>query len=645
MIASTELLSTGEEHFPAEKNKQRNVLAKSNVSVDELLYQNPYDIFDSMNIDNNLKAAIAYAAVANCTDDDKGFITDDVLKEVIEENKDAYVHELSRLFEKSFNHMDLENLLIRSIVENMGAVDHKNIEPEEERTILDRLDRIMQLSSKILQKGVTKNLEVVKQFSKLKDIYKRRIFEGKYFTKSNINGLKSDIISGKINLQQLNGSIIELLEDIPTSVFFTNTQNLIFGIRKGHINQKNLYDSMLQSESVDTEVLVYALNSDMLTTNEIISLYIKKVISIEQVRFVEETMQKQLISLDEVIQKYKDEYEEVYGDNNPRQKGIESFEEYASKVISLQEPGFESEKVEEALIEMDSENIETAMIIFYQNYLIDAEKVLESCGSGVIQFFRPVDIRNLYQAKKINIQELENTVRTMDNERAIHFICQVFPDKENVPELNRLIQTLTVEEEETSRNLGGHRNKQIICEEREKGNIGINAIAAKYRFYESLDEDYSVKFSKNGYGIFTMPNIKYKGTEEPSVIIEPIIDKSHSTAKVKAAQDKAMWIVSLSLWNKEKTNLMGRGQILRTDVLRDLYDLLKKQDMTKMHHVISSEENIDKKQALIKEGKTPKTGWPFKVFDFLKSGKNYPKEKTDEIMQISLELEKSMVRN
>lgn len=672
-IITTERLIFGDETIPNSKIKQENLLRKSDVTIYEMLYQSPLEIFDRIDTDPNVKVSLEYAAVLNTLGKSESMVTEKILRETIRDNKENYVKQLADLVTEALENIDIEGLLIGTLQANLSAIDSAEISEDDKKIALDRLNRIMFVANKIFQKGIAENPQNIQEFNKLKNQYKGRIIGGQYITKNNVEVVINELMNGKCYLRDLSGNILELLGKIPTKTFLLNRENFLFAMKNNYMNDRKVFDMITECGECNTEVILYALGNNMLTKDELIDLYMQKNITLEQIRELEQKMQSPVISLDDVITKYKDEYETIHAESDDElaeqsnefdktfggeesksnetgkiteekeKKAKKSFEELASQAIALKEPGFENEKVEEALIEMDSEEIETAMIIFYRNYLIDAKTALENCGTQAIQFFRPVDIRSLYQDKTITIDDINQVVRGMDGEKAIHFVCKVFPGKENETELNELMQTISVENVDRSRDLGTHRNKKGIISNTQ-GNIGVSAITYKYKFYESLDQDYSSTYYRNGYEVFELPNVKYKGTEEHWVVVEPMIDKAHNGKQVRAAQDKAMWIIPSNLWNKQKGRIIGKDYTIQTDVIRDLYDSIGRNQMTKMHHIISQEEKILEKSEEIKQGKVPKYGWPFRIYRMAKSGREYTPEEEKDILNLGAELELSMVR-
>ena len=167
----------------------------------------------------------------------------------------------------------------------------------------------------------------------------------------------------------------------------------------------------------------------------------------------------------------------------------------------------------------------------------------------------------------------------------------------------------------------------------------------KYGFYEALDKDCIIDYiPKSGYAIFTLPNVKYRGAEEHCVVVEPMFDKSHKTQRTIAAQDKAMWIIPASIWENKKSALKKGNRDINIEGLRELYSTLGERKILKIHHVVGNPEQIKAKEERIKQGKVPRTGWPFRILGLARESNTYTQEELDRIMELGISLEKSMQR-
>ncbi len=619
------------------KAKQIDLLTKQGVSIYDLIERSTDEVLKHTNMDQQCKELLIRAAAQNTED---LAVEENGLKHI---RKEDLLRETEYLLENNMQYLDIPGLILGALRVNFEALNNDDITKEEHEEIVAKIKKIMELGKKVMQKGIVEDQKDIEIFRLLKDLYKSMTVNGKLITCHNASELLDDLNSGKCKLSDLGQGVIEVIREIPLEIALKDVESFSFAEKKGWVKDTTMYEMISRAESVGTDVILYALSRNKLSKDELIQLYTKKHIPLEQIREIEQNI-GQLVSLEDVVQTYLEEYETVHEEKENDNKEIEGFEELALKARTLQEPGFENENVEEALFGENIQDTETAMLMFYKNYLLDAETVVSSCGNQVIGALRPVDIRKLYLDKTITIEDIEQNLPRFNGDRAIHFICQIFPGKEYSEQFNRLIQFIDVQNEERSRKLGGHRTKGKSGEPISTARIGIEALSYKYQFYESLDVDYASEQSKNGYGIFILPNVKYKGTEDATVIIEPMMDKSHNTGKIMAAQDKAMWVLPQNLWNREKVNIVGRGNIVQTDVLRDLYDLLGKESLTKMHHNISSLEKIKEKEEEIKKGQVPKTGWPFRVFNQMRKGKQYTEEEIKTIMKLCIELEQSMIR-
>ena len=620
----------------ADKNKQKQIRLMRNgkLSIQEIIAQDPLKTLYGMEIDEMLIRNLSDAAIINIVNKGKSKTTNNMATQAsqfIKENKPEYIEELARLIDSNLEYMDIEGLLTTSLVTNIYAISYEQITLEEQRQIQEYLKRLINFSDKVFEHCVRK--EKKSEYEKFRSYFNSMLYKGEYITKRNGDVLFNDINNKTSTLEDLTDTLIgAVLEKIP-NVGLLSLENFRCLINRKIKTSEELFSDLKQLGSSDMRIWAYAIQEHGLSRDDILELYLSKKLTLEQIREIENLNGAKFVSEDELFENYRKNYSSV-----EVEEGTMPFDKLAQMTVTLKEP-LSQEKIEEQLYSLDSEDddIEVAMMTFYKNYLLDAEKVLESCGTEYLQFFRPADIKRLlYEKQLITLDDVEQAVRKMNFEDAYHFICRVCDDDNQG--IDRLMQAISVEEDEKNRHRSGKTRggKNNISRPSDMRRIKPETLALKYKFFRSLDSDYSSEYYKNGYEVFKLPNSQYESSNDSCVIIEPMVDKTHG--EVRPAQNKAMWIIPLSLWEQEKANIVTSDYTIDVGHIRQLKEGIDKDRVKRIIHTIKDPKNIGK------EGM--KTGWTYRTIAFLSTNRSeqYSEEELEEIRKIADNLEKAMVK-
>lgn len=179
-----------------------------------------------------------------------------------------------------------------------------------------------------------------------------RFVDNEYLSKSKIQDYKDKISDNEITLKDISENYISVIytDSALESIAKLNDINFLLVVNKLKWNREKIFENVKQLNNCSTELIKELLDKNLLDTNNIIGLYMDKIIDIEKLLLLKDKINLDNINLQELTKYYKNNVRE-----DATNKDKEDFKTYLKlyKTINIDEATKEEkEKKSEEIIEL-----------------------------------------------------------------------------------------------------------------------------------------------------------------------------------------------------------------------------------------------------------------------------------------------------
>lgn len=530
-------------------------------------------------------------------------------------------NEFINTVKENIRFIDIDKLLLLSntIFYNRYQNDFEKFSEKEARelkeftrkveTLLE--DKNVSISSQRFNSEVDFNL--IK--SSVESLNKHYI-NGKYYDDIEINELVKDILSGKRNVtflteeeyrQTMAFNPAELIQ-----IVTTRPETLIELDKRGWLTEKELTETIIGLEHINTDQLFYLFKNKKIDANTILEYYISNKISLESIKRLRNNAEdkkevEQMVSAKKLVELFLDEekkeelvkYRNLYQLLKFSGKSLDEQKELANEILEQSDDLLSEDKIQE----------------LYHMGLIPLDTYIDFIGTSAVSDLyskgelKPTDARRLYDQRILTEDMIRDFLKNneIDNGKKLVLIYSTFPNNEDLEIRKNLMKYVKISKKSIYNK--GERTKETAEEVLESGkssNRFFTDPCARWNLLASLDNEYSFEYKSDGSAICYLPN-------RGRYIIEKLHDKEN-----EPAYGAATYILD------EKTYLNNKNKIITDDVI-NRSELVK----------------LNKSSSGVK--KLIHTGWSnaiCKYFDIEDTTK-YTKEQIKQIKKFSKQVEDS----
>lgn len=328
--------------------------------------------------------------------------------------------DMKKLLEKYIKYVDIDRLLTISAyrfeegLEN-GVIDPKSVDAV--KAILNTIVEHVKENRKNLQSEKNNSYEREEIDYSVKDIKEciKRFTSHSYLTKSEIEENKEKINSGKANLFEIDSECVDI-------IFSTNEleeiaglsdENLQYVATKLQWKKDKIIEAIRNKNNCTTELLQDFITQETIFSNDIIQLYMDRIIDLEQIRELKDSVNlSKSIDSYELIQYYKnsmegeskekskqdyDRYLELYREILINDKS-EDIEIYANELMEQMIEYYDQEHKQKHIEQLKE---------YYQQGLLTLNAILEWNDEEVIKKV----ITDLYKERVINLKNIKQFIK------------------------------------------------------------------------------------------------------------------------------------------------------------------------------------------------------------------------------------------
>ncbi len=339
----------------------------------------------------------------------------------VDDNLDVtrMLSDMSTVIKDYIDYVDMDKLIMICAYRFINGVDHNDLKIENTKALKETLEEIVKIlgNDRI---SIKCNLQDRREEYELKEINfsvqdikecLRKFVNNTYLTTEDINNYKQQIENGEINLYDIDAEKIDViysakdLENIAT----LNDENFEFAAKKLEWDNEIIVQKIIEKGNCSFMLLKDLMNDEKLSTENIIDLYMQKIIPIEQIeklKIFEDFAKK--ISLDKL-----EEYYNIFNQQDDEQKGDSAFYRYLDLykeiLIKDNEKALESnsDKLMEHIVEgykkEDREAYVQKVETYYKEGILTLDSILEWDDEKIIERFYQdglIDIKNIDELLK-----------------------------------------------------------------------------------------------------------------------------------------------------------------------------------------------------------------------------------------------------
>lgn len=327
----------------------------------------------------------------------------------------------------------------------------------------------------------------------------------------------TDLYIEKIHENLANGIFPEDLEELRIAGVGLED---ITNITKSYEDEENedRKEELLLSANA---LIKYLLRNSNIKEEDIIDLYVEGNTSLKLIGSMDLEIPKEYFD-NRFIELFN---EDVYLDTEETNSKLKRYGELYAKLREQEHITTTTDELIERISGIFGEEFVPNIIEeLYKTGVVNIEEAIEWLGGEFLaaQYkqdgLQPVEIREMYNKGKINLQELAGMISLLeDNTEKFMIISSLFPEPEAI-ETRQELSEICLELDEGIKEKGG--KKRIKREEADRDyNQYITDPTARFMLIKLLDENYSFKMTLDGHAIMHLPNSN-------RVLIERMLDKN-----------------------------------------------------------------------------------------------------------------------
>lgn len=328
------------------------------------------------------------------------------------------VDELEKIIEENNQYVDFNKLLLISAYRYQELLEANYVVSEDIDEYASILRAILSMtkSRDITVHGTLEdsNEEASYDIEKLRDCLRRFTSKG-FLTKEYVNEIKEEVKTGKRALSSLDDERIHaiFLNDELEQLAQLNDKNFIYVSRILKWKKEKIISKLSFMGNISGLLLETFLSDGILDGKDIIDLYIKGIISIEQINII-----SKIFDLSNEISEQK--LYELYinlerGNAEDREKSKKEYEQYLAlyriifKDADNEKKNIYSENLVEKILEKNDENVANKYLReFFVNEVITPEAMINWCGKEKFEEL----VLDWYQDNFISVKRISYLVET-----------------------------------------------------------------------------------------------------------------------------------------------------------------------------------------------------------------------------------------
>lgn len=327
----------------------------------------------------------------------------------------------------------------------------------------------------------------------------------------------TDLYIEKIHENLANGIFPEDLEELRIAGVGLED---ITNITKSYEDEENKdrKEELLLSANA---LIKYLLRNSNIKEEDIIDLYVEGNTSLKLIESMDLEIPKEYFD-NRFIELFN---EDVYLDTEETNSKLKRYGELYAKLREQEHITTTTDELIERISGIFGEEFVPNIIEeLYKTGVANIEEAIEWLGGEFLaaqykqEGLQPVEIREMYNKGKINLQELAGMISLLeDNTEKFMIISSLFPEPEAI-ETRQELSEICLELDEGIKEKGG--KKRIKREKAYRDyNQYITDPTARFMLIKLLDENYSFKMTLDGHAIMHLPNSN-------RVLIERMLDKN-----------------------------------------------------------------------------------------------------------------------
>ena len=327
----------------------------------------------------------------------------------------------------------------------------------------------------------------------------------------------TDLYIEKIHENLANGIFPEDLEELRIAGVGLED---ITNITKSYEDEENedRKEELLLSANA---LIKYLLRNSNIKEEDIIDLYVEGNTSLKLIESMDLEIPKEYFD-NRFIELFN---EDVYLDTEETNSKLKRYGELYAKLREQEHITTTTDELIERISGIFGEEFVPNIIEeLYKTGVVNIEEAIEWLGGEFLaaqykqEGLQPVEIREMYNKGKINLQELAGMISLLeDNTEKFMIISSLFPEPEAI-ETRQELSEICLELDEGIKEKGG--KKRIKREKAARDyNQYITDPTARFMLIKLLDENYSFKMTLDGHAIMHLPNSN-------RVLIERMLDKN-----------------------------------------------------------------------------------------------------------------------
>lgn len=327
----------------------------------------------------------------------------------------------------------------------------------------------------------------------------------------------TDLYIEKIHENLANGIFPEDLEELRIAGVGLED---ITNITKSYEDEENKdrKEELLLSANA---LIKYLLRNSNIKEEDIIDLYVEGNTSLKLIESMDLEIPKEYFD-NRFIELFN---EDVYLDTEETNSKLKRYGELYAKLREQEHITTTTDELIERISGIFGEEFVPNIIEeLYKTGVVNIEEAIEWLGGEFLaaqykqEGLQPVEIREMYNKGKINLQELAGMISLLeDNTEKFMIISSLFPEPEAI-ETRQELSEICLELDEGIKEKGG--KKRIKREKAYRDyNQYITDPTARFMLIKLLDENYSFKMTLDGHAIMHLPNSN-------RVLIERMLDKN-----------------------------------------------------------------------------------------------------------------------
>lgn len=327
----------------------------------------------------------------------------------------------------------------------------------------------------------------------------------------------TDLYIEKIHENLANGIFPEDLEELRIAGVGLED---ITNITKSYEDEENKdrKEELLLSANA---LIKYLLRNSNIKEEDIIDLYVEGNTSLKLIESMDLEIPKEYFD-NRFIELFN---EDVYLDTEETNSKLKRYGELYAKLREQEHITTTTDELIERISGIFGEEFVPNIIEeLYKTGVVNIEEAIEWLGGEFLaaqykqEGLQPVEIREMYNKGKINLQELAGMISLLeDNTEKFMIISSLFPEPEAI-ETRQELSEICLELDEGIKEKGG--KKRIKREKADRDyNQYITDPTARFMLIKLLDENYSFKMTLDGHAIMHLPSSN-------RVLIERMLDKN-----------------------------------------------------------------------------------------------------------------------